>query len=187
VLQAFTSALSREVRYSGAALVLLTSAHLSGSGVGGEGGLMDTVLSLISLPSMAEVGNLVPVLGSTMIALGCAPAAGPPDHPVPSREAIFGRRAVEASGWDGGRPGGHRHHSPYPSVSSFSLHLLLGGAVCAVPGTARAYSHGAMRACCVRRSGCGQGGLRWMLTAMLTAKDREKCCPDCGAGYTRSV
>jgi imidazole glycerol phosphate synthase subunit HisF len=74
VLQAFTSALSREVRYSGAALVLLTSAHLSGSGVGGEGGLMDTVLSLISLPSMAEVGNLVPVLGSTMIALGCAPA-----------------------------------------------------------------------------------------------------------------
>ena len=44
-----------------------------------------------------------------------------------------------------------------------------------------------MRACCVRRSGCGQGGLRGMLTAMLTAKNREKCCPDCGAGCTRSV
>jgi hypothetical protein len=42
-----------------------------------------------------------------------------------------------------------------------------------------------MRACCVRRSSCGQGGLRGMLTAMLTAKNREKCCPDCGAGCTR--
>ena len=81
---------------------------------------------------------------------GCAPAAAPPDPPVPSREAIFGRRAVEASGWDGGRPGGHRHHSPHPSVSSFSLHLLLGGAVCAVLGTARAYSRGARYACLLR-------------------------------------
>ena len=74
----------------------------------------------------------------------------PPDPPVPSREAVFGRRAVEASGWDGGRPGGHRHHSPHPSVSSFSLHLLLGGAVCAVPATARAYSRGARYACLLR-------------------------------------
>jgi hypothetical protein len=78
---------------------------------------------------------------------GCAPAAAPPDPPVPSREAIFGRRAVEASGWDGGRPGGHRHHSPYPSVSSFSLHLLLGGAVCAVPRAAPDYSRSARYAC----------------------------------------
>ena len=65
-------------------------------------------------------------------------------------EAIFGQRAVQASGWDGRRPGGRRHHSPYPSVSSFSLHLLLGGAVCAVPGSAWAYSRGARYACLLR-------------------------------------
>jgi hypothetical protein len=119
---------------------------------------------------------------------GCAPAAAPPDPPVPSREVIFGQRAVEASGWDGGRPGGHRHHSPYPSVSSFSLHLLLGGAVLGMRRCGARFAAAlGMRACCVRRSGCGQGGLRGMLTAMLTAKNREKCCPDCGAGCTRSV
>jgi hypothetical protein len=119
---------------------------------------------------------------------GCAPAAAPPDPPVPSREVIFGQRAVEASGWDGGRPGGHRHHSPYPSVSSFSLHLLLGGAVCAVPGTARAYSCGARYACLLRAQvWLWTGGLREMLTAVFEAKNREKCCPNCVERCARSV
>ena len=76
------------------------------------------------------------------------PSCGTPcDHPVPSREAIFGRRAVEASDFHGRRYGGYRRHSPYPSVSSFSLHLLLGGAVCAVPRAAPDYSRSARYAC----------------------------------------
>jgi hypothetical protein len=36
-----------------------------------------------------------------------------------------------------------------------------------------------MRACCVRRSGCGQGGLWGMLTAVCLMSDREKCCSNC--------
>ena len=119
---------------------------------------------------------------------GCAPAAAPLDPPVPSREAIFGRRAVEASGWDGRRPGGYRRRPPYPSVSSFSLHLLLGGAVCAVPGTARAYSCGARYACLLRAQvWLWTGGLRGMLTAVFDAKNREKCCPNCVERCARSV
>jgi hypothetical protein len=66
---------------------------------------------------------------------GCAPAAAPPDPPVPSREVIFGQRAVEASGWDGGRPGGHRirytidpdTYGRYPVVSPIifsSMHTM---------------------------------------------------------------
>ena len=60
------------------------------------------------------------------------------------------------------------------------LVIPLGGAVCAVPGIARA-THGAlgMRACCVRRSSCGQGRLRTVLTVVSDAKPRENCCPDC--------
>jgi hypothetical protein len=78
--------------------------------------------------------------------------------------------------------------SPLPSVSSFSLHLLLGGAVCAVLGTARAYSRGAGYACLLRAQvWLWTGGLRGMLTVVSDAKNREKCCSNCVERCARSV
>ena len=43
------------------------------------------------------------------------------------------------------------------------------------------------RACCVRRSGCEQGGLRVVLAAVSAYKHREKCCPDCAGRCAREA
>ena len=43
------------------------------------------------------------------------------------------------------------------------------------------------RACCVRRSGCEQGGLRVVLAVVPAYKHREKCCPDCAGRCAREA
>ena len=119
---------------------------------------------------------------------GCALAAAPPDPPVPSREAIFGRRAVEASGWDGRRPGGYRRRPPYHLSLPFPCISCLAVRCVRYPGLRRT-THAAlgMRACCVRRSGCEQGGLRVVLAVVSAYKHREKCCPDCAGRCAREA
>jgi hypothetical protein len=69
---------------------------------------------------------------------------------------------------------------PVPCISCLAV------CVCGYPGLP-APTHAALdtRACCVRRSGCEQGGLHTMLAAVCDAKNREKCCPDCAAGVCK--
>jgi hypothetical protein len=71
----------------------------------------------------------------------------------------------------------------FPCISCLAV------CVCGYPGTRGlpAPTHAALdtRACCVRRSGCEQGGLHTMLAAVSDAKNREKCCPDCAAGVCK--
>ena len=74
---------------------------------------------------------------------------------------------------------------PFPCISCLAV------CVCGYLGTwgLPAPTHAALdtRACCVRRSGCEQGGLRVVLAAVSAYKHREKCCPDCAGRCAREA
>ena len=120
----------------------------------------------------------------------CTPAVAPPAtalwHPG-RRFSAGGRRRLRISiGGDLAAiaviPPPHLS-LPFPCISCLAV------CVCGYLGTRGlpAPTHAALdvRACCVRRSGCEQGGLHTMLSAVSDAKNREKCCPDCAVGVCK--